>query len=195
MCTRAIEDVVKANAGLAWKLAGKYARGDNSRHWDDILQEATIGLWRAAESFDPSYGTQFSTHAAWQIKACIIRWLHTGSRLIYVPPHRWYDKARDMPGDALMDMDVPMKFVAASEADHVEQLAPNHVRSQVVSLLGQLKPRWAQVLRMRFGIGCEPMSLVKAGKVLGVTRERVRQIETKALARLARLAPQLREWL
>jgi len=43
------------------------------------------------------------------------------------------------------------------------------------------------VIKMRFGIGdVEPMTLEQIGNVLGVTRERVRQIESKVLAKLRR---------
>jgi RNA polymerase primary sigma factor len=43
-------------------------------------------------------------------------------------------------------------------------------------------PRQAQILRMRFGIGLDDdMTLEEVGQVYGVTRERIRQIEAKAL--------------
>ncbi len=44
-----------------------------------------------------------------------------------------------------------------------------------------------QVITLRFGIGSiEPMTLEQIGSVMGVTRERIRQIESKALAKLKR---------
>lgn len=47
--------------------------------------------------------------------------------------------------------------------------------------LRSLTPRQEQVVRMRFGIGCEEMTLAQVGKNFGVTRERIRQIEMKSL--------------
>jgi RNA polymerase primary sigma factor len=56
--------------------------------------------------------------------------------------------------------------------------------------LEQLTPREQRILRMRFGIGeAQDHTLEEVGKVFGVTRERIRQIEAKALEKLRK--PQL----
>ncbi|OIQ08638.1 RNA polymerase sigma factor SigA [Moorella thermoacetica] len=55
----------------------------------------------------------------------------------------------------------------------------------VAKVMAQLKPREQQVLRLRFGFdGHEPQTLEEVGQHFGVTRERIRQIEAKALKRL-----------
>jgi len=61
-----------------------------------------------------------------------------------------------------------------------------------------LNDRERAVLRMRFGLdGQEPMTLEEVGENLGVTRERVRQIERLGLRglRYLRVSRQLRDWL
>jgi RNA polymerase primary sigma factor len=56
----------------------------------------------------------------------------------------------------------------------------------VMEMLGTMDAREATVLRMRFGIdGHDPRTLKEIGEQLGLTRERVRQIETEALNRMA----------
>jgi RNA polymerase primary sigma factor len=57
---------------------------------------------------------------------------------------------------------------------------------QVLQLLEKMDPREASVLRMRFGLNDEePKTLKEIGECLGLTRERVRQIESEALAKLS----------
>ncbi len=65
-------------------------------------------------------------------------------------------------------------------------LIANEELRQVLQLMDHLSPREAWVIRQRFGLdGREPMTLNEIGGQLGLTRERVRQIERRALAQLA----------
>jgi RNA polymerase primary sigma factor len=59
---------------------------------------------------------------------------------------------------------------------------------EIRELLGQLPPREQQILRLRFGIDEEPKTLEEIGGMLGITRERVRQIEKQAKDRLRQKA-------
>ena len=58
--------------------------------------------------------------------------------------------------------------------------------SRLDELLGVIDEREAQILRLRYGLGegAEPMTLKEIGKIVGLTRERVRQIERDALRKL-----------
>ncbi|GIX00171.1 MAG: RNA polymerase sigma factor [Pirellulaceae bacterium] len=67
-----------------------------------------------------------------------------------------------------------------------EELLDHDVLSTVLELLDTLDTREATVLKMRFGLGdSEAHTLKEIGARLGLTRERVRQIETEALSKLA----------
>jgi RNA polymerase primary sigma factor len=67
-----------------------------------------------------------------------------------------------------------------------EELLDHDVLRTALELLSELDPREATVLKMRFGLDdCPPHTLKEIGAELGLTRERVRQIETEALAQLA----------
>src|SRR5262245_41985008 len=66
------------------------------------------------------------------------------------------------------------------------ELVANENLEQVLDLLSKKDPRAATVLRMRFGLDDdEPKSLREIGERLGLTRERVRQIESEALSQLS----------
>jgi RNA polymerase primary sigma factor len=67
----------------------------------------------------------------------------------------------------------------------METLIESDVQSKTNAILGTLSPSEAKVLRLRFGIGCErEHTLQEIGREFDVTRERIRQIETKALQAL-----------
>jgi RNA polymerase primary sigma factor len=72
------------------------------------------------------------------------------------------------------------------------------LKEKIDEVLGTLTPREARVLRLRFGLDTGvPFTLEEVGEKFGLTRERIRQIESKALRRLRhpRRARQLKEYL
>jgi RNA polymerase primary sigma factor len=74
----------------------------------------------------------------------------------------------------------------------------NMLREKVEEVLSTLSPREARILRLRFGIdNGHTYTLEEVGQKFGLTRERIRQIEGKALRRLRhpRRARQLKDYL
>jgi RNA polymerase primary sigma factor len=76
--------------------------------------------------------------------------------------------------------------MASPEPDPEERLAVAEIKTMVRGQLEFLPPREATVIRLRFGIGCErEYTLEEVGQQFGVTRERIRQIEAKAIRKLS----------
>lgn len=85
-----------------------------------------------------------------------------------------------------------------SYPDVTEATDSNILGEKIEEALGQLTPREARILRLRFGLGKNsPHTLEEVGQKFGLTRERIRQIEGRALRRLRhpRRARQLRDYL
>ena len=79
-------------------------------------------------------------------------------------------------GDLIEDEDAVQPLDAAIQSD---------LRDAVSRVLGSMTPREERILRMRFGIGTKSdHTLEQVGQVFSVTRERIRQIEAKALRKL-----------
>jgi RNA polymerase primary sigma factor len=81
--------------------------------------------------------------------------------------------------DSMIASDVRDEYTAQDPIDIVAE--KEHVTA-VHKILATLKPKDEQILRMRFGIGKgDAMTLDEIGTQMGVTRERIRQIESKAI--------------
>lgn len=79
-------------------------------------------------------------------------------------------------GDLIMDSDSPSPW---------EVVAFGHLQRAVRSVLADLSPREAGVISLRYGLyGERPRTLEEIGQVYGVTRERIRQIESKTMSKL-----------
>jgi RNA polymerase primary sigma factor len=104
-----------------------------------------------------------------------------------------------------VSLEAPIGDGESSVADLIEDLhavAPEQETSdrlravELQRALEQLRPRQQRVLVERFGLGGEqPKTLEEVGALLGITRERVRQLETRALRELRAVAPGLELYL
>jgi RNA polymerase primary sigma factor len=92
-------------------------------------------------------------------------------------------------GAELVEDDTNSAYPEATIAVHMQ-------REEIRSALNSLDDRLRLVLQLRFGLaGQPPRSLVEVGRELGVTHERARQLEARALEKLRNLAPDLRGYL
>ncbi|WP_204060597.1 sigma-70 family RNA polymerase sigma factor [Microbispora corallina] len=92
---RAKQTLVAHNIRLAMSVVKHYVSPATNRSFvgdmsfEDLLQEASIGLNRAAEKFDPRLGYKFSTYAVWWIRQSVTRAIANTSTTIRLPVYIW----------------------------------------------------------------------------------------------------------
>jgi RNA polymerase primary sigma factor len=69
--------------------------------------------------------------------------------------------------------------------EHLDSMDRLLLKEHLTTWLGQLNEREQKILKLRFGLeGCEPLTLAEIGRHINVSRERVRQLESKAIMKL-----------
>jgi RNA polymerase sigma factor (sigma-70 family) len=136
---------------------------------------------RAVEKYDYSRGFKFSTYASWAIMKNFARSIpdEKNRRERFVTGNEeLFDVAEDrrsQEGEVL---------AAAAQAS-----------AKVNRLLEYLEPREREIIRLRAGLenGSEGMTLEKIGEKLGITKERVRQLNVRAMKKLRTIVEKQKE--
>jgi len=157
---------------LARSIASQFSSTINPI--DELMSESQEVILRALTKFDPDRGFRFSTYLTHAIRRHLLRFLQRRQR----------DRQRTFEATDASALPETKRWTLA-----YEQRMDRNVRD-VEQLLQELKPRDRYVVRSRFGWGreFEPRTLQEIAAELGVTRERVRQLEQRALKQLGALA-------
>ena len=160
------DHLIEQNLPLAYAMAGRFRW--RAVEWEDARAEALHALVRAVEGFNPWFGFRFSTYACNAIQRALI---HLGRK---VAQHR----SRFPVGHDLA-------FERPLEADTDSELYVDRLTRVLDQNLGELTDREAMILSQRFPRdGGEALTLGELGEVMGLSKERVRQIQKRALCKL-----------
>jgi RNA polymerase primary sigma factor len=161
--------IIRANLRLVVSIAKKHVGGPQGLF--ELISDGNVSLMMAVEKFDYSRGNRFSTYASWAI-------IRNFARSV---PRERYQLDRFTTGhDEVLDIAAALRTYDPNEVNLPE------LRESLDAVLAQLTPRERTILIDHYGLDDSGRSMTfdQLGRHLGISKERVRQIEIQALKKL-----------
>jgi len=167
--------LIRSNLRLVVSVAKRHM--NQTGNFFEMVSDGNISLIRAIEKFDYSRGNKFSTYATWAIMKNFARSIPA--------EHTYHDRYRTGTDELFMSS-------PDSRTNQFQQELTHHKQHEaLMQILEQLEEREKNIILYRFGLthqGDEPQTLEQLGARFGVTKERIRQLEARALAKLRKIA-------
>jgi len=166
--------LIRSNLRLVVSIAKRHMTP--STNFFEMVSDGNMSLIRAIEKFDYTKGNKFSTYATWAIMKNYARSIPAEYTLL--------DRFRTGSDEV---------FMGSQErrgSQFEEEMTNSRQRQAINSILEQLDDRERQIILHRYGLqkGSEPLTLEQVGSRMGVTKERIRQLESRALQKLRKIA-------
>jgi RNA polymerase primary sigma factor len=167
-------EIARANLRLVVSIAKRHVTPD--QNFFELVSDGNMSLLRAIEKFDFARGNKFSTYASWAIMKNFARTIPGEFKYrdrFRTSQEELFAATQERRGDPLLE-------------ENVQQQR----ESQIEKILRRLDEREQKIIIGRFGLDYEqePQTLKEVGASLGVTKERIRQIEARALHKLRQAA-------
>lgn len=166
--------LIRSNLRLVVSIAKKHMKPNVS--FFEMVSDGNMSLIRAIEKFDFTRGFKFSTYASWAIMKNYARSIPA--------EHTQLDRFRTGTEEVFSQSSDPRTDGLADEIINQRQ------HEALMSILAQLPARERDIIISRYGLseGAGPLTLEQVGTKLGVTKERIRQLEARALDKLRKIA-------
>lgn len=166
--------LIRSNLRLVVSIAKRHIKPTSN--FFEMVSDGNMSLIRAIEKFDYTKGNKFSTYATWAIMKNFARSIpaeHSLLERFRTGKDEVFQHSTETRGDQFR-----------------EELVNQRQRQMIMGILGQLDDREKDIIMFRYGLtqGAEPQTLEQVGTRLGVTKERIRQLEARALRKLRKIA-------
>lgn len=169
--------LITSNLRLVVSIAKKFVDPGNS--FEELVSEGNVALMRAVEKFNFALGNRFSTYATYAIQRHFFRVSQKSRQLRarFVPTEESFKDRAEEP--------------SLHDYRSTEQIA--ELKQLFQRFLGDLEPREKQIVVARFGFdGKPPRTFRELGLQMGVCKERIRQIQTRAMDKLRDMAAEVK---
>lgn len=166
-----LEQIFEAETGLLFTMAKRYCY--ENEDFDDVLQIAYMSICYSAKTYREDMGCKFSSYAA-----KIARWYIFRAReqrkfridLDYCSPIT-HDNFNSILGLNPSELD----------SDYEDREINGQNRVLLEKVIESLPDRLATIIRLRYGLDSEPLTCREVAKQMGISKQRVNQLEQKAL--------------
>ncbi len=164
--------IIRANLRLVVSIAKRHLGGPQGLF--ELISDGNVSLMRAVEKFDYTRGNRFSTYASWAIMRNFAR---------SVPKERYLLDRFSTGQDEVLDI------AASLQAYEQDDMRLGELRESIDVVLAHLSPLERSILVDHYGLheASHTKTLDQLGRRLGVSKERVRQIELQALRKLRKI--------
>ncbi|MEW6251083.1 MAG: sigma-70 family RNA polymerase sigma factor [Planctomycetota bacterium] len=163
-------EIVQANLRLVVSIAKKHISA--SQDLFEVISDGNMSLMRAVDKFDYTRGFKFSTYASWALMKNYAR---------SIPEERRHGERYQTGWDEMLDTVRTPEVLESDDTDHLTL-----VRGTIDRMLASLDVRERAILRQRYGLDehGQPQTLEEIGRRFGVSKERIRQLEARAMVKL-----------
>jgi len=166
--------LIRSNLRLVVSIAKRHIKPNTN--FFEMVSDGNMSLIRAIEKFDYSKGNKFSTYSTWAIMKNFARSIPA--------EHTRLDRFRTGIDEVFMNS-------SDTRANHFHEEMVNQKQNQLImGILDHLDDREKDIILFRYGLNtdAEPQTLEQVGHHFGVTKERIRQLEQRALKKLRKVA-------
>ena len=182
--TSAVNELVNANLRAVVSIAKKYVYRGGCLTITDLINEGSLGLIYAAQTYEPTYGFKFMSYAVGHIRRFILEALKNKNRIVadYHQDATYGYTSLDAPtsDDTSTTMGDNLPSIDTDALATTESLANDILR--VLNSL--LKPAEVNVICILYGIGTPAKHRWELAEDMGKTEERIRQVEQRALYKI-----------